>query len=92
MISVPVDRVEVKPFGETGAFYSVSLKRGNSPLKKFELENNILSASQMLKEFREGVKKCMKGIQGWCHDDIFFFFLIWVKLFRLTRTTMHLFY
>lgn len=71
MISFPVDRVEVKPFGETGAFYSVSLKRGNSPLKRFQLENDILSASQVLQEFREEVKKSIKGITGWCHDDIF---------------------
>lgn len=81
MISVPVDRVEVQPFGESGAFYSVSLKRGKSPLKKFQLENDILSASQALEEFREEVKKSIKGITGWCHDDIF---LVWVKLFCLS--------
>lgn len=82
MISIPVDRVEVTPFGETGAFYSVSLKRGNSPLRKFQLQNNILSASQVLKEFREEVKKSIKGITGWCHHGIF---SVWVKLFCLNQ-------
>ncbi|GLD69600.1 cyclic GMP-AMP synthase [Lates japonicus] len=64
MLSIPVDRVDIKPFGDDGAFYSVTLKRGNSPLKKFE-DNNILSASKMLTEFREEVKKCVKPFTEW---------------------------
>ncbi|XP_040906605.1 cyclic GMP-AMP synthase [Toxotes jaculatrix] len=59
MLAVPVDRVDINPFGEDGAFYSVALKRGNSPLKKFQ-ESSTLSASKMLKKFREEVKKCVK--------------------------------
>lgn len=76
MICVPVDRVKVEPFGETGAFYSVSLKRGNSPLKEFQLEENgMLSASHLLKKFRKEVIKSIEGNTGWCHNDIFFFSL-----------------
>ncbi|KAM9345013.1 cyclic GMP-AMP synthase [Symphorus nematophorus] len=64
MLPIPVDRVSIEPFGEDGAFYSVALKRGNSPLKKFE-EKDTLSASKMLKEFREEVKKSVKGSEEW---------------------------
>lgn len=82
MICVPVERVKVEPFEETGAFYSVSLKRVNSPLKEFQLgENGILSASQLLKNFREEVKKSIKETTGWCHKDSF---LVWVFLFDPT--------
>lgn len=63
MLPIPVDRVNVHPFGEDGAFYSVELKRGNSPLKKFG-ETGALSASEMLKEFRDEVKKCVKQYES----------------------------
>ncbi|XP_032396898.1 cyclic GMP-AMP synthase isoform X2 [Etheostoma spectabile] len=59
MLAIPVDRVNVNPFGDDGAYYSVELKRGKSPLQKFQ-KTNTLSASEMLKEFREEVKKCVK--------------------------------
>ncbi len=62
MLSILVDRVTIEPFGDDGAFYSVALKRGNSPLKKFQKTN--LSASEMLKEFREEVKKSVKDFEG----------------------------
>ncbi|XP_044070881.1 cyclic GMP-AMP synthase [Siniperca chuatsi] len=64
MLPIPVDRVDIKPFGDDGAFYSVALKRGKSPLQKFQ-ENSILSASKMLKEFREEVKKSVKKFTKW---------------------------
>ncbi|KAM8738008.1 cyclic GMP-AMP synthase [Acanthopagrus schlegelii] len=64
MLPMLVDRVNVEPFGKDGAFYSVGLKRGNNPLKKFQ-ENDTLSASDMLKEFRDEVKKCVKGFTEW---------------------------
>lgn len=65
MLSIPVDRVNIKPFGDGGAFYSVSLKRGNSPLKKFqETDTSPLSASKMLEEFRKEVKKCVEVFTG----------------------------
>ena len=63
MLAIPVDRVDVSPFGDDGAFYSVELKRGNSHLKKFE-ERSTLSASKMLDEFRAEVKECAKKYPG----------------------------
>ncbi|KAF0027706.1 hypothetical protein F2P81_020447 [Scophthalmus maximus] len=59
MMCVAVDRVDVTPFGDDGAYYSVALKRGNSPLKKFQA-STTLSANDMLNEFRDEVKKCVK--------------------------------
>ncbi|XP_044227920.1 cyclic GMP-AMP synthase [Thunnus albacares] len=65
MLPIPVDRVDIEPFGNDGAFYSVALKRGKSPLTKFQQETGILSASEMLKEFREEVTKCVKTFKEW---------------------------
>ncbi|KAE8281047.1 Cyclic GMP-AMP synthase [Larimichthys crocea] len=62
MLPIPVGRVDIKPFGEDGAFYSVALKRGRSPLQKFQ-EDSTLSASKMLQEFRDEVKKSVKGFE-----------------------------
>ncbi|KAM6915808.1 cyclic GMP-AMP synthase [Xenentodon cancila] len=64
MLPIPVDRVNIEPFGDDGAFYSVRLKRGVSPLQKFEA-NSILSATKMLEEFRKEVKKCLKECKEW---------------------------
>uniref|UniRef100_UPI0037E89103 cyclic GMP-AMP synthase n=1 Tax=Semicossyphus pulcher TaxID=241346 RepID=UPI0037E89103 len=67
MLPIRVDRVDVQPFGDDGAFYSVALKRGKSPLQKFQ-ETSILSASEMLKDFRDEVKKCAKKFPEWKMD------------------------
>uniref|UniRef100_A0A3P8RLV9 Cyclic GMP-AMP synthase n=1 Tax=Amphiprion percula TaxID=161767 RepID=A0A3P8RLV9_AMPPE len=64
MVPILVERINVEPFGDDGAFYSVALKRGNSLLKTFQ-ENDILCASKMLQEFREEVKKCVKKYKEW---------------------------
>ncbi|XP_008300932.1 cyclic GMP-AMP synthase [Stegastes partitus] len=64
MVPFLVERVHIEPFGADGAFYSVELKRGNNPLRKFQ-KNSILSASEMLQEFREEVKKCVKKSKEW---------------------------
>ncbi|KAG7228480.1 hypothetical protein INR49_007653 [Caranx melampygus] len=64
MLAIPVDRVDIKPFNTDGAYYSVGLKRGNNPLKKFQ-EEDVLSSSAMLSEFREEVKKCVKAFKEW---------------------------
>lgn len=69
MMPIPVGQVKTKPFGDNGAFYSVELKRGSSPLKKFQA-NDTLSAYEMLKEFREEVKKSVKDFKGWCHETL----------------------
>lgn len=61
MIVIPVERVNIKPFGD-GAFYSVALKQGNSPLQRFQ--EDTLSASKMLEKFREEVKKSVKESTG----------------------------
>lgn len=71
MLPIPVDRVTVNPLRENGAYYSVGLKRGTSPLKKFQ-EKETLSASQMLDEFREEVKKCAKKHPGVYESNTFF--------------------
>ncbi|XP_075935513.1 cyclic GMP-AMP synthase [Anarhichas minor] len=65
MLPVPVDRVNVTPFGDDGAFYSVELKRGKSPLQRFQKTGGTLSASEMLKEFRDEVKKSVKQFTEW---------------------------
>ncbi|CAB1427410.1 unnamed protein product [Pleuronectes platessa] len=64
MLSIDVDRVLLKAFGDNGAFYSVALKRDKNPLKKFQ-DGDILSASKMLTEFRDEVKKCVKDFREW---------------------------
>ncbi|XP_078129748.1 cyclic GMP-AMP synthase [Sander vitreus] len=64
MLAIPVERVKVNPFGDVGAYYSVELKRDKSPLHKFQ-ETNTLSASKMLEEFRDEVKKCVKQFPEW---------------------------
>lgn len=63
MLAIPVDRVNVNPFGDDGAYYSVELKRGKSPWQKFQV-TGTLSASKMLEEFRDEVKKCVKQFPG----------------------------
>lgn len=63
MVPVPVERVNVEHFRDDGAFYRVSLKRGSSPLWKFQ-EVDTLSGFKMLEEFREDVKNCIKPFKG----------------------------
>ncbi|KAM9726765.1 cyclic GMP-AMP synthase [Menidia menidia] len=64
MLPMLVERVQIDPFREEGAFYSVGLKRGQNPLSKFQ-KDDILSASEMLQEFREEVKKCLVEFKEW---------------------------
>uniref|UniRef100_A0A668SAN8 Cyclic GMP-AMP synthase n=1 Tax=Oreochromis aureus TaxID=47969 RepID=A0A668SAN8_OREAU len=52
MLPILVDRVKLEPFGDDGAFY----------------KNGILSATKMLNEFREEVKKCVKNFTEWKVD------------------------
>ncbi|XP_071385723.1 cyclic GMP-AMP synthase [Centroberyx affinis] len=60
MLTIPIDRVDIKPFSDDGAFYSVALKRGKCCLDPFRKEDGTLPASEILKEFREEVKKSVK--------------------------------
>uniref|UniRef100_A0A3Q2CRK7 Cyclic GMP-AMP synthase a n=2 Tax=Cyprinodon variegatus TaxID=28743 RepID=A0A3Q2CRK7_CYPVA len=64
MLPMPVERVKIEPFGPDGAFYSVGLKRGNNPLKQFQ-QDDILSASEMLNDFRKEIKTFVKGFPAW---------------------------
>uniref|UniRef100_A0A4W5N4H8 Cyclic GMP-AMP synthase n=1 Tax=Hucho hucho TaxID=62062 RepID=A0A4W5N4H8_9TELE len=60
MFTLLVQRVNIRPFGDDGAFYSVAFKRGNHSLDRFLKEDNTVSASGMLTEFRKEVNKCVK--------------------------------
>ncbi|XP_021436146.2 cyclic GMP-AMP synthase [Oncorhynchus mykiss] len=64
MLTVPVERVDIRPFGDVGAFYSVAFKRGKHSLDRFLCEDSTISASGMLTEFRNEVKKCVKILKG----------------------------
>ena len=41
MMTVPIDRVKLQPFGDDGAFYSVALKRGEKSLERFMKEGTL---------------------------------------------------
>ncbi|XP_072534237.1 cyclic GMP-AMP synthase isoform X2 [Salminus brasiliensis] len=59
MFVVSVERVDIQPFGEDGAFYSVAMKRNPNrhPLDSFLNEDKTIRASDMLQEFRKTVKE-----------------------------------
>lgn len=63
MLPILVERVNIEPYTDDGAFYKVALKRDKNPIQHFQ-EGNILSGSKMLKEFREEVKKSVKEFKG----------------------------
>uniref|UniRef100_A0AAY5JYF5 Cyclic GMP-AMP synthase n=1 Tax=Esox lucius TaxID=8010 RepID=A0AAY5JYF5_ESOLU len=63
MLTVPIERVGIHPFGKVAAFFSVELKRGKHSLGCFLQEDNTLSASSMLTEFRKEVTKCVKELE-----------------------------
>ncbi|XP_051504166.1 cyclic GMP-AMP synthase-like [Myxocyprinus asiaticus] len=64
MLTIPVKRVDIQNFSDNGAFYSVALKRdpNKHPLYKFLNEDKTIRASEMLSEFRDGVKKAVKPL------------------------------
>ncbi|XP_064172903.1 cyclic GMP-AMP synthase [Anguilla rostrata] len=63
MLAVRADRVILQEFDSEGAFYSVALKRTprEDPLRCFLQKDNTISASEMLSEFREHVKKAVES-------------------------------
>ncbi|KAJ8402714.1 hypothetical protein AAFF_G00363860 [Aldrovandia affinis] len=63
MLTIPVDRVDLHMFDSDGAFYSVALKRTprTNPLRCFLQDDNTISASKMLNEFRDHVKKSVES-------------------------------
>ncbi|XP_067277995.1 cyclic GMP-AMP synthase [Pseudorasbora parva] len=65
MLTIPVERVDIDPFDEAGAFYSVALKRhpNKHPLDIFLNEDKTIQASKMLSEFRDAVKEAVENLQ-----------------------------
>ncbi|XP_055025365.2 cyclic GMP-AMP synthase [Misgurnus anguillicaudatus] len=61
MLTIPVERVDIQRFNGSGAFYSVALKRlpNKHPLTRFLNDDRTIRASEMLNEFRDGVKEAM---------------------------------
>ncbi|KAJ8014132.1 hypothetical protein DPEC_G00037080 [Dallia pectoralis] len=63
MFTVSIERVDICPFGDDGAFYSVEFKRGKHALDCFlQADTRTLSASDMLTSFRNEIQKCVKGL------------------------------
>lgn len=62
MFPIPVQRVNITPFSDDGAFYIASLQREYNPLQKFckGPESKLLPASEILQEFRNEVIKSIK--------------------------------
>uniref|UniRef100_A0A3B4AAE2 Uncharacterized protein n=1 Tax=Periophthalmus magnuspinnatus TaxID=409849 RepID=A0A3B4AAE2_9GOBI len=64
MFPIPVQRIDIQPFTEDGAFYVVSLKRGYNPLKRFQEDGKPLPASEILQDFRQEVIESIKDFPG----------------------------
>ncbi|KPP63698.1 cyclic GMP-AMP synthase-like [Scleropages formosus] len=62
MLAIPVRSVEILPFDDEGAFYSVAVKGRcrTHPLEQFVLENGVVSANEMLTKFRKHVVNALK--------------------------------
>ncbi|XP_056616163.1 cyclic GMP-AMP synthase [Triplophysa dalaica] len=65
MLTIPVERVDIHEFNDNGAFYSIALKRhpNKHPLNSFLNEDKTIRASEMLNEFREGVKEAVESLE-----------------------------
>uniref|UniRef100_A0A8C2G2Y3 Cyclic GMP-AMP synthase n=1 Tax=Cyprinus carpio TaxID=7962 RepID=A0A8C2G2Y3_CYPCA len=61
MLTIPVERVDIKKFDMAGAFYSVALKRhpNKHVLDRFLNEDKIIQAGEMLRELRDAVKEAV---------------------------------
>lgn len=64
MLTIPVERVDIREFDEAGAFYSIALKRHPTrhPLDRFLNEDKTIQASEMMSEFRDAVKKAVEKL------------------------------
>lgn len=69
MLTIPVERVDIQEFNDNGAFYSIALKRlsNKHPLNRFLNEEKTIRASEMLNEFRNGVKEAVELLE--CKQD-----------------------
>lgn len=64
MLTVPVERVDIEKFNDNEAFYSIALKRHpKHPLDRFLNEDKTIRASEMLNEFRDGVKEAVESLK-----------------------------
>lgn len=93
MLTVPVDRVDIQKFDEAGAFYSIALKRhpNKHPLDKFLNEDKTIQASEMLSEFRDGVKKAVEkatDLPCMLKPFLLFLFTISVKCYNLLTSCL----
>lgn len=66
MLTLPQLRFDLEPCDPSGAFYFVKLKRnpGKANLNDFLDDKEQLSASEMLSELRNVIKKEVKKIEG----------------------------
>ncbi|KAK3554226.1 hypothetical protein QTP70_020191 [Hemibagrus guttatus] len=66
MLTVRLDRVNLQPYSEDGAYYSVEMKRRNPkhPLDKFVNDDGTIRASEMLKDFREKIKEVVDSLSN----------------------------
>ncbi|KAI7805301.1 cyclic GMP-AMP synthase [Triplophysa rosa] len=66
MLTIPVERVDTQEFNDNGAFYSIALKRhpNKHPLDRFLNEDKTIRASEMLNEFRHGVKEAVESLKS----------------------------
>lgn len=71
MLTVNVERVDIQPINDNGAFYSIALKRNPKKhvLEKFLNDDKTIRASEMLKEFRDGVKEAVESLKCRCKPD-----------------------
>ncbi|KFV68254.1 Cyclic GMP-AMP synthase, partial [Dryobates pubescens] len=64
MLVIPIERLQLEPSDDTGAFYYLKFKRNPKErgLTKFVDEDETLSASKMLDALREIIKQAVKSI------------------------------
>ncbi|XP_054018426.1 cyclic GMP-AMP synthase [Dryobates pubescens] len=64
MLVIPIERLQLEPSDDTGAFYYLKFKRNpkEKGLTKFVDEDETLSASKMLDALREIIKQAVKSI------------------------------
>ncbi|XP_069462349.1 cyclic GMP-AMP synthase isoform X2 [Ambystoma mexicanum] len=66
MLKMPISRIKLELFGDSGAFYQVSFGRGHAadPLADCVDKSGNLSARMMLEKLRSHIKKTVKCLEG----------------------------
>lgn len=64
MMTIQVERMNLQPFSQDGAYYSVEMKRHTQrhPLDKYVNEDRTIRASEMLKDFRDKIKEAVDSL------------------------------